>query len=69
MIIEIEGIDGVGKTSQCRLLKNWFEQTLQHRAIIVKDLESTQLGRTIKEALVTDMPRTREVELFGFLCL
>ena len=68
MIIEVEGIDGVGKTSQCRLLKNWLEEKLGERAIIVKDLESTQLGRQIKGILVTDVPRSKEVELFGFLC-
>jgi len=68
MIIEVEGIDGVGKTSQCQLLKSWFEETLGQQAIIVKDLESTKLGRQIKDILVTDAPRSREVELFGFLC-
>ena len=68
MIIEVEGIDGVGKTSQCRLLKNWLEETLGKRAIIVKDLESTQLGKKIKGILVTDAPRSKEVELFAFLC-
>ncbi len=68
MIIEVEGIDGVGKTSQCRLLKNWIEETTSGRAIVVKDLESTQLGRQIKSILVTDVARSKEVELFSFLC-
>lgn len=67
MIVEIEGIDGAGKTLQCRLLKNWFEKTLGQRAIVVKDLESTSIGRQIKEFLITDTPRTKEVELFAFL--
>ncbi len=67
MLIEMEGIDGVGKTTQCRMLKNWFENRGE-RAIIVKDLESTQLGRKIKSIFVTDAPRSKEVELFGFLC-
>lgn len=67
MLIEIEGIDGAGKTTQCRLLKNWFE-CKGEKAIVVKDLESTQLGRQIKSIFVTDMPRAKEVELFGFLC-
>lgn len=68
MIIEFEGIDGVGKTSQCRLLKNWLEESRGERAIIVKDLESTQLGKLIKEILVTDVMHSKEVELFAFLC-
>lgn len=67
MIIEIEGIDGVGKTTQCRLLNHWFECQGQ-RSVIVKDLESTQLGRQIKSILTADTPMTKEVELFAFLC-
>lgn len=67
MIIEIEGIDGIGKTTQCKLLKGWLEERNQH-SIIVKDLESTQLGRQVKAMFTTDAPRTKEVELFGFLC-
>ena len=67
MIIEIEGIDGIGKTMQCRLLKKWFGERSEE-SIIVKDLESTQLGRQIKALFTTDEPRTKEVELFGFLC-
>jgi dTMP kinase len=67
MLIEIEGIDGVGKTTQCRLLKTWFEDC-HERAIIVKDLESTELGRKIKTTLVIDTNKTKEVELFAFLC-
>ncbi|MFA6314796.1 MAG: dTMP kinase [Candidatus Paceibacterota bacterium] len=67
MIIEIEGIDGVGKTTQCRLLNHWFERQGQ-RSIIVKDLESTQLGRQIKSILTADTPITKEAELFAFLC-
>ena len=39
-----------------------------HEAVIVKDLESTPLGRQVKGFLVTDVPRAKEVELFGFLC-
>lgn len=67
MIIEIEGIDGVGKTTQCRLLSRWFESRGQ-RSVIVKDLESTELGRQIKPILTTDTKRTKEVELYAFLC-
>jgi len=66
MIIEIEGIDGVGKTTQCRLLSHWFESRGQ-RSVIVKDLESTELGRQIKSILTTDTKRTKVVELFAFL--
>lgn len=66
MIIEIEGIDGVGKTTQCELLKARLQQQGRN-AIIVKDLESTELGRGIKEVLVSSASRPPEVELFSFL--
>lgn len=67
MIIELEGIDGVGKTSQCRLLRNWLEEQTGARTLVLKDLESTQLGRKIKEILTTDVPCSKQAELFAFL--
>jgi len=66
VIVEFEGIDGAGKTSQCRLLKSWFASQGQ-RALIVKDLESTELGLHTRQKLVSDMPRSNETELFAFL--
>lgn len=66
MIIEIEGIDGVGKTTQCDLLKAWLQQQGRN-AIIVKDLESTELGRGIRKVLISNEFRPPEVELFSFL--
>lgn len=67
MIIEIEGIDGTGKTTQCHLLKCAIEERGK-QAIIVKDLESTELGKQIRTILVTDAPRSSGMELFSFLC-
>lgn len=66
MIVEFEGIDGVGKTTQCRLLKAWFASQGQN-ALVVKDLESTEFGLHIRQKLVSDMPRANETELFAFL--
>ncbi|HUX35635.1 MAG TPA: dTMP kinase [Candidatus Paceibacterota bacterium] len=66
MIIEIEGIDGVGKTTQCGLLKNKLEEKGMH-VMVVKDLESTELGREISSVLVKTGSRPSEVELFSFL--
>ncbi len=66
MIIEIEGIDGVGKTTQCELLRASLEKAGWNVAI-VKDLESTELGRGIRKILVSGEPRTIEAELFSFL--
>lgn len=67
MIIELEGIDGAGKTTQVRLLKQSLEEN-GHKVLIVKDLDSTEIGRKIKEMFVSDAPRAKAVELFGFLC-
>jgi len=66
MLIEIEGIDGTGKTTQCQMLRSWFESQGE-RAVIVKDLESTSFGRHIRSMLITDTPRSKETELFAFL--
>lgn len=66
MIIELEGIDGTGKTTQCWLLQKWLTEQGQ-KAIVVKDLESTELGRSIKKVLIGETARTVSVELFSFL--
>lgn len=66
MIIEIEGIDGAGKTAQCSLLKTRLEK-LGKAVVIAKDLESTVLGQGIRQILIQNDARPREVELFSFL--
>jgi dTMP kinase len=66
MIIEIEGIDGAGKTVQCNLLKERLTETGRN-VIVVKDLESTPLGKGVRQVLVQNDSRKREVELFAFL--
>jgi dTMP kinase len=65
-IIEIEGIDGVGKTTQCNLLRNRL-LAQNKQAIVVKDLESTDIGIQIKQLLLNAKTRSKEVELFSFL--
>lgn len=47
MYIEIEGIEGVGKSTQSDLLREWLEKQGKG-AIVTKELDSTHLGRTIK---------------------
>jgi len=66
MIIEIEGIDGVGKTTQCELLKEHLQQQGRN-VVIVKDLESTELGRNVRKVLVGNGSRPPATELFSFL--
>ncbi len=67
MIIEIEGVDGIGKTTQSNLVKSWLEER-GHNAMVVKDLESTYFGREIRRMLTSDVYRTHLAEMFGFLC-
>ena len=48
MIIELEGIDGAGKTTQVRLLKQSLEEN-GHKVLIVKDLFSFVVENAIKD--------------------
>jgi dTMP kinase len=66
MFIEIEGIDGVGKTTQCDLLLKWF-RIQGFPAMIVKEPGGTLFGRKLKELIMSDTPRNKKTELFSFL--
>ena len=66
MLIEIEGVDGVGKTTQSHLLKSWIRKEKGKKAIVVKDIDSTKVGRSMSKIIRnTKMPLM--VELFFFL--
>lgn len=66
MFIQIEGIDGAGKTTQANLLKKWM---VAHNmpVTIVKELESTNLGKTIKKMLLQETESTATAEMLLFL--
>ena len=66
MFIQIEGIDGAGKTTQCELLKHWFELRGQE-AVLVKELGSTALGRQVHRILTGNEPPDAKTEMFLFL--
>ncbi len=66
MLIEIEGIDGVGKTTQCSLLKEWLH-CKQRKVIVVKDLGSTNLGKSIRDVITKNDMKSPRTELFSFL--
>ena len=66
MLIEIEGIDGTGKTEQCKLIKQWLESRGE-QAVIVKDLESTPVGKQIRQIL-KELATNIGIELWGFAC-
>jgi dTMP kinase len=66
MFIQIEGIDGVGKTTQSILLREWMVVNSMP-VVIVKELESTNLGKRIKEILVQGTLNIGTAEMFLFL--
>lgn len=66
MLIEIDGIDGAGKTTQCSLLKKWIEQ-MEHETIVVKEPGGTEFGQALKGVIMSRIPRDKHAEMFAFL--
>ncbi len=52
MFLSLDGIDGVGKSTQLRLLVDWLE-SLGHRVVTCRDPGSTPLGERLRELLLT----------------
>jgi dTMP kinase len=66
MFIEIEGIDGAGKSTQCQLLQRWMtEKGLA--SVVVKELGSTSFGKEVRRLLLEDGLRDGVAEMFLFL--
>lgn len=66
MFIEIEGIDGAGKSTQCKLLNEWLN-SIGMESIIVKELDSTDFSKRIRSVLVADIMKDAHAEMFLFL--
>ena len=65
IFITIEGIDGSGKTTQARFLKEYFENE-GLETVFTKEPGGTPLGKRIREILLTeDMNPTSEFLLFA----
>jgi dTMP kinase len=66
MFIEIEGIDGVGKTTQCNLLDTFFHS---HHidSVVVREPAGTDFGSKLRELIMSDVARGKVTELFSFL--
>ncbi len=64
--IEIEGVDGAGKTTQCFQLEKYF-QSLNQRSIIVKELSSTSFGQSVRGLLASETAGVPRAEMFLFL--
>ncbi len=52
MFLTLDGIDGVGKSTQLRLLVEWLESE-GHRVVTCRDPGSTPLGERLREILLT----------------
>jgi dTMP kinase len=51
MFLSLDGIDGVGKSTQMRLLVEWLEAQ-GHRVVTCRDPGSTPLGESLRELLL-----------------
>jgi dTMP kinase len=51
MFLSLDGIDGVGKSTQMRLLVEWLEAE-GHRVVTCRDPGSTPLGESLRELLL-----------------
>lgn len=66
MLIDVEGIDGVGKTTQCILLQEWLS-SLGHSVVSIKESSGTEFGKQINKAIHSQAPRNKIAEMYAFL--
>ncbi len=64
MLIEVEGIDGIGKTTQCTLLE---ERNPDFDFMVVKEPGTTPYGIAMKRLLESETERHPLSEMFSFL--
>jgi dTMP kinase len=51
VFIAVEGGDGAGKSTQCRLLREWLEE-LGHTVVVTREPGGTAFGRTVRELVL-----------------
>lgn len=66
MFLEIEGIEGAGKSTQCLLLNEWMTKKGLD-SIVVKELGSTSFSRKVRRILVENGMKDSRAEMFLFL--
>jgi len=67
LLITFEGVEGSGKSSQCRLLARWLEQK-GHQVCETSEPDGTKLGETIRSLFEDSRVRPAPLtELFLFL--
>ncbi|MBX3421471.1 MAG: dTMP kinase [Pirellulaceae bacterium] len=66
--ISIDGIDGCGKSTQCRLLADWLERQGQP-TITLRDPGGTKLGESLREILLhrLEIPMTTMAEMLLYM--
>lgn len=67
MYICIEGIDGAGKTTQCKLLRDWLEDN-GYKAELIREPTQSPIGKLIREMLNEPAPPTDDQQrILGLL--
>lgn len=69
MFLSLDGIDGVGKSTQLRLLIEWLEEC-GHRVVTCRDPGSTPLGESLRELLLhsgDDRPINPRAEMLMYM--
>lgn len=69
MFLSLDGIDGVGKSTQMRLLVEWLE-SLGHRVATCRDPGSTPLGESLRDLLLhsgEDHPINARAEMLLYM--
>ncbi len=63
MLIAIEGIDGSGKTTVAKFLKNELEK-LSYSVVLLKEPTDSKWGKKIRESFISRLKPEEELELF-----
>ena len=67
-IIIIDGPDGVGKSTQIKLTKDWLESE-GHSVFATRASGGTGIGKLLRKASLSDNPRTPEVDVYISLAM
>lgn len=69
MFLVIEGLDGSGKSTQIRLLREWLASRTREPVLLVREPGGTALGESLRALLLAteEGPLTPETELFLFM--
>ena len=70
MFFSFDGTDGVGKSTQIELFKNWLMDN-GHEVVLCRDPGSSLLGERLRDLLLDkhDINIARRSEMFLYICL